>query len=684
MTMKSLRRFRSALGGASPVLLLVATLGAAAFVRRGGEDRGRLVGFAQSTPEAIAATEIARVRSVEVEIGDEVAPGQIVARLESAAIDAEIEIASAERERLAAEARVELARLEMRLDTDVEALERELSAEREEQRRVVAEEKVVGGELDRVRKLVEDRKAVLGDVTSLDLRYAAVHAIALEKPRKVELLTKQIGAAEARRKEAKRRSGTIASKLEADLALAQKKIDELERRRAGYWLRATHGGRVASIEKQPGEVAQAGEPVMRLVRAHDRVVACVPERAALGVREGDTARLSFRGRRGEPLTGKTISIGPAVSELPSRCWPNPRAPQWGREVTIALDSPVELVAGQAFDVSLEPSPSPPALTAPPRPRAIPAAEIPAARPMNVPAGILARSRFEPSGILARADESRYLIVSDDTGRGGDEGQPYLFSMSRSFAVDPEPIPIEGVAEIDDLEAITGGDAGEIYVLSSQSHSKRGKRKPARTALLRLRPDGASLRVDGEIHLAELLDADPARATSLGLSDGTSALDVEGMAFHDGALYLGLKAPLDAEGNAMIWRISKPNELFGGSVLPAKATGALEAAGISLFARARLDVAFEGRAVPGGIAELFFANDGSLAIASTPSVAEGAAGALFRVDKPAAGVLAPRLVKRFAGLKPEGIAASLDANDKLVLVFDAGAATPSWEEVAWGP
>ncbi|KYF79342.1 hypothetical protein BE11_24505 [Sorangium cellulosum] len=61
--------------------------------------------------------------------------------------------------------------------------------------------------------------------------------------------------------------------------------------------------------------------------------------------------------------------------------------------------------------------------------------------------------------------------------------------------------------------------------------------------------------------------------------------------------------------------------------------------------------------PGGISDLLFPPDGSLATASTPSTADGDAGAPWRVDRTQAGTLAPRLVQRFPGLKPERIAPS---------------------------
>jgi multidrug resistance efflux pump len=680
--MKTFYRVRSALQDAGPVLSLVATLGAASwlYVSIGGQH-GRVVGFAQAIPETVAPIELARVLAVNVSVGDEVVAGQVIATLDTSVIDAEIRVAEAQQTRLEADLRAEMATLEQRLDVDLETLQRQLALQREQQLQVNAEAKALDGEMSRVKQLVENRQAVLGDLTKLDLQQATVTALAIEKPRTVGLLATHIKAAEQRRQEMTGQTSATAAKLDAEVRLARQSTELLEQRRSGYVLRATHAGRVASIDKQPGEVAAAGESVVHLVSARERVVACVPERAALGLREGDPAHLWIHGHSGDPLPGKTVALGPLVAELPARCWVTPKLPMWGREVTLTLDHPVAVIPGQAFDITFDPSSAStptatPGLAAPPTTPAASGAPV----LMTVPAALSQRSRFEPSGLLTRVGESRYLIVSDDTGRDGDEGTPWLFAMSATGVVEPLPVPVSGVAELNDIEGITAGDAGEIYLLSSQSYSKKGKRKASRTALLRLHPEGRGFRVDGEVHLAEMLDAAPARAASLGLPEGTRALDIEGLAFRQGALYLGLKAPLDPQGNAMIWRVGAPAALFSADRASPKR---LDDAAFALWGRARVDVEVAGQTTPGGISDLLFLADGSLALTSTPSTAEGAGGALWRVDHPEGGALSPRLLQRFPGLKPEGIAPSLSPG-KLMVVFDTGSAAPLFQELPWGP
>lgn len=684
-------RLRESLRELAPAICLVATLGAAGLVYwTGGAGAGQVVGFAQTTSQAVASIETGRVNAILVNVGDPVVAGQVVATLDTAALDAEIAVAEAQQAQIEAEMRAEEALVAQRLDQEVEGLERERARHREEQLRVRAEAKVLDSEVTRVKRMIAERQAVADDLSQLGLRQAGATALAEAKPRTIGLLGKQIELAEKRRNSDR---SALSQKLAARLLVAERSIELLRRRREGYSLRAEQAGRVSLIAKRPGDVVPSGTAVLQIVRAEPRVITCIPEKVALAVREGDVATLRIRGQSSAPLRGKAVALSPLVAELPARCWVSPRVPVWGREVTVLLDEPVELLPGQAFEVSFETShviAGPTATAAVTAATATAAASAAAASPMAVPRELSLRTRLEPSGVLQQGPEARYLIVSDDTGRDGDEGEPWLFSMSATGVIDPEPVVLSGAREVNDLEAITASPAGEIYLLSSQSFSKKGRRKPARTALWRLRPEGKGFQVTGEAHLAEQLDLDPELSSALGLAGGTAALDIEGMALKDGMLFLGLKAPLDARGRAMIWRIASPAALFdapsgskeAGSQGPDSGKG-LKNAGLTLWATARVDVEVAGQSTPGGISDLLFLPGGTLAITSTPSTAEGDAGSLWRVDNADSGELAPRLIARFPGRKAEGISPSL-APGKLMVVFDTGNAAPLFQEVLWAP
>jgi multidrug resistance efflux pump len=674
-------RFREMLMKSGPWLTLLATLGLAGWIHFGGPGPagGKVVGFAQGVDSTVASLEVGRIAVLAVEPGQAVTAGQVIASLDPGPIDAEIAVVEAEKTRLEALIPSEQAESMQKLDESVESLERDLAEAQEAYAQAKSQAQALETERSRAKKLVEDKLAVGEELAKLDVEYAAVKPVVDEKPRHIQLLKKQLEAARSRRE---RTVKTLDEKgvgpLAGDLLVATAQLEQLKKRRADLVLRAPVSGRVTMIWKRPGDVVAAAEPLVTLVSAQNRVVACVPERQALRVSHGDRAKLWVQGGPSSaPLTGTTVALAPIVTEVSLRCRRVPNLPAWGREVTIELDPSAELVPGQAFDIDFDHSTAPPK---PPEPAPL-ASPAPAAgdKPsvIKVPDKLKATSRVEPSGILFRPDLSRYVVVSDDTGfEQKDEHAPWMFTMDERGTLDPEPLIVSGVKELNDLESITAGDGGAVYVLASQGYSKKGKRRPSRTALLRLAPEGRGFRAEAEMHLVSLIEAaGQAEMAKLGLPNGTRELEIEGMTYFQGALYFGLKAPLDAQGNALIWKVADPKALFSAPNLGAT--------GLSLWAQARLEAEVDGRAVAGGISEILFLPDGSLLITSTSSKEEGTteSGKLWRVPSPAAGALSPELVKSFPGLKPEGLCLSASAG-KLVVAFDTGASMPMWMEMPW--
>ena len=90
---------------------------------------------------------------------------------------------------------------------------------------------------------------------------------------------------------------------------------------------------------------------------------------------------------------------------------------------------------------------------------------------------------------------------------------------------------------------------------------------------------------------------------LGLPRGTP-VDLEGLAFFDGALYVGLKAPLLPGGSAIILRLDRPAEAFAAGKLPKKTLSSW--GDVELMATSPT-----GAKVPQGIADLVFGPDGAL-------------------------------------------------------------------------
>ena len=269
---------------------------------------------------------------------------------------------------------------------------------------------------------------------------------------------------------------------------------------------------------------------------------------------------------------------------------------------------------------------------------------------------------ELSGVTWVPALNRYLAISDDTGLLDTPTwhAPWVFTLDEKGRFDAAPRVLEGIEALDDAESITPGPPGTFFLTTSHTISKKGKSKPIRRQLLWLELKEQRLVSRGGFDLTTLISA------------RDEDLDIEALAFREGALFVGLKAPLDENGNAAIMRI----ENIGGAFDQEKpATLAAMA-----WARPKLEVPdAEGKPVPQGVTDLLFLADGRLVLAANApkSGKPDGGGALWLLTKPDA---KPVLLHRFrGGLKPEGLSLGADGK-RLVVVFDRGPELSQWVQL----
>jgi hypothetical protein len=291
------------------------------------------------------------------------------------------------------------------------------------------------------------------------------------------------------------------------------------------------------------------------------------------------------------------------------------------------------------------------------------AATPAPADLTVPAELTAKTcNPELSGLTWVPALSRYLAISDDTGLLDTPTwhAPWVFTFDERGRFDAAPRVLEGLEALDDAESITPGPPGTFFLTTSHTISKKGKSKPIRRQLLWLELKEQRLLLRGRFDLTTLI------------SPRDEGLDIEALAFRDGALFVGLKAPLDEHGRAAIMRIENIVSAFD-KEKPATLTAVA-------WARPKLEVAdAEGRPVPEGVTDLLFLSDGRLVLAanSPKSGKPDGGGAIWVLTKPDA---KPVLLHRFpGGLKPEGLSLSPDGK-RLVVVFDRGPELSQWVQL----
>jgi hypothetical protein len=160
------------------------------------------------------------------------------------------------------------------------------------------------------------------------------------------------------------------------------------------------------------------------------------------------------------------------------------------------------------------------------------------------------------------------------------------------------------------------------------------------------------------------------------------LDIEGLTYGQGALWIGFKSPLTSDGKAVLARLAEP--------VQALAAGRIPPGSLTRAAAMRLEVPALGheavkaslteKAVSQGIADLAWLPEGQfLVAANAPKMSPPDGGGALYLYRPSDDRLV--LLRRFAGLKPEGVGVAADGVS-WVVVFDNDRAAPSW--VTLGP
>jgi hypothetical protein len=172
--------------------------------------------------------------------------------------------------------------------------------------------------------------------------------------------------------------------------------------------------------------------------------------------------------------------------------------------------------------------------------------------------------YEPSTVIELVDGS--VLIAEDEG-----DQPLYISRLVSLENDLrlEPVRLRKIdPALDDLEGSGLGKDGAVYLITSHSKNKKGKRKKEREILARLTFKNGkiskSMTYDGLFFpLIEALEGDSE------IEDAeVHQLDVEGLCFDSSKerLLLGLRSPL-ADKKAVILVLENPYNLINGGQAP---------------------------------------------------------------------------------------------------------------------
>jgi multidrug resistance efflux pump len=453
-------------------------------------------------------------------------------------------------------------------------------------------------------------------------------------------------------------------------------------------IQAQIGGLIGSVNFKVGEKVSPFTPILTVHAASPSFVrGYIHENVYSKVAVGQKVRVQSNQDPRHKVEGEVVGVGTRIVEYPERLRKRPDILIWGREIMVKLPQDNRFLLGEKVLISSRGeaarSPGVPAGAPAPTVTAGNAGAAPSFAPgdtaphdLRLPAssaaGIGAAAEdvpgIEASGLIFLPDLGRYLVISDETRKKRAE----VYMMDTAFRIE-KPVPIRGLEKMDDMEAIADGGNGSVFVLSSQSLTKKGKRAEHRKLLVKARRKGEALELEGRTVLLDALEKaagenagkDWAAYLQRGLAEGST--DIEGMALRDGNLYLGFKAPL-LEGKAVILRIDGVDALMAGK------TPAPEA--VSIWKT--LDLRSAAGSVPCGIADLIFLRGDVYLLSSSDDKKEGVsadgrhAGELWTLRD---GASKPERLRDFEGAKPEGLAPDPKGGG-FIVAFDNGSKRPS--------
>lgn len=184
--------------------------------------------------------------------------------------------------------------------------------------------------------------------------------------------------------------------------------------------------------------------------------------------------------------------------------------------------------------------------------------------------------YEPSGVQQLSDR-RFIVVEDESHQplavisletDGRVSEQVLYSHSLSGMLSHN----RALSTLEDLEAVTVDNQGRIYVITSHSRKKNGKRAVNREQLTRFTLEGdkvVAIQVLGGLQKS-IYQKHTYLELASGILDAKSGegFNIEGLCFDatQQKLMIGLRSPL-AGDNAIIIIFENPREVFDNKEIP---------------------------------------------------------------------------------------------------------------------
>lgn len=376
-----------------PVLVWLAAVAGVVFMFHNRSQRFEVLGIAQGQVHQIAATCDGRLRSVPVQLFEEVTLGQTLAVvdtvLENETVGAQLGTIQAEIAHLMAQLiTIEDSYLAEKTDRQINYVtdKRRFVVDIEnarlrilELKALLASDRILLGDLNAELKIAE--KLLEQDVIEpYELEKARVQYETLAK--KVEENEHLLEQAQSDLKQSSQRhdeyerhephypsSDSALDVVHQAIKVQEQLMNELLARLKPLELKSPIDGVVIpilgnsnevvlhrpgeNVLRRSGEVITAGEPIFAVAEIEPReIVAYVEEIQLSHIREGMVVEVVKNSEPVQIARSQVTYVSPVVEQMPERLWANPAAPQWGRAILIGKHPDLKLACGELVRIRI--------------------------------------------------------------------------------------------------------------------------------------------------------------------------------------------------------------------------------------------------------------------------------------------------------------------------------------------
>ncbi len=365
-----------------PVIVWVGAIFCVFGLFRQKAERFVVVGIAQSNSIQIASTCNGRLRSIPVQLFEEVKRGQILAvintvldneKLESD-LQAEQQVLFAEIEQLEAQ----LNDTRRVTDADIKDRRAEWTAERRAFRTDIAKarlniltiEATLKPDMIRLENLklndkiylmqdgIANSNTISYDLKKMRLEYQELAKLVESNQALLDQANAELELAEERRKEYSANYPELVSSDEQiddlivkSINVVQKKIDLLWVQPEPLVLKAPFDGIVRQLPCKSGEAVSAGLPIVTIEEAKpSQVLAYTGEGPTNLIQEDMEVEMVTNSDPPQIGATKVVTLGPAIEMIPDRLWRNPNVPQWGRPFLVQIPEGMNLISGELVGI----------------------------------------------------------------------------------------------------------------------------------------------------------------------------------------------------------------------------------------------------------------------------------------------------------------------------------------------